>query len=406
MALLFSGSSGAAMQTLTDTELDAVQGQALITADYTTLNGLGFYKVGLQANLEINANIRKLQLGCGGINGAGCDIDIDNFSLSGNCTTNRPSCDAVMKNPFIEFAVKNPGNSSQREIAGFRLSSDLLTGLMTAGTNDGTANGINTLSGYMQVAASTGTTTTAAGSMTDTLSGRSRVTVAGQGVFTTGYHTDNRGLPIPSLVTSFNTPAVTLNGSRLNSIALTATTTVPDFTVAGERTAYLDCVAVIVCLSIPHLNITSTVHGLKANMNINEGLGYIHSIPLNNPFSLSLQKQDVLWPGQPAVARRGWWMSISDPINLGSMSTPSSYRLDISSVYGQVASRTNSYLYNNPISVDAGSAVSGIIGFPIYQNVGTIDLSGYSPVNATLSNLPLGTAQNVTPNCWGSSKFC
>ncbi len=34
--------------------------------------------------MELNANIKKLQLGCGGANGLGaCDIDIDHISLSG-----------------------------------------------------------------------------------------------------------------------------------------------------------------------------------------------------------------------------------------------------------------------------------------------------------------------------------
>ena len=50
-------------------------------------SNVGFYKLGLEAELEINANIRKLQLGCGGVNGAGCDIDFDNVSLSGVADT-------------------------------------------------------------------------------------------------------------------------------------------------------------------------------------------------------------------------------------------------------------------------------------------------------------------------------
>jgi hypothetical protein len=402
LALLVAGSSQAAMQSLTDTELDAVQGQALITAGYTSSGNMGFYKVGLQANLEINANIRKLQLGCGGANGAsGCDIDIDNFSLSGNCA-NRPSCDAVMKNPFIEFAVKNPGNSSQREISGFRLSSELLTGLMSAGTNDGTANGINTISGYLPIAASSGVAQTAAGTMTNSLSGAAKVTVLGIGIMNSNYVTDNRGLPVQSVGTPFNVSALTVSGSRMQNVNLTANATVPDLSVAGERTAYLD----ILGLSIAHLNLTSTVHGLKANMNINEDLGYIHNLPVNSPFSLSLQKESILWPGQAVAAQRGWWMSFSDPIQLGDLSPPSSYRADISSAYPQVASKVSNYLAAHPVSLDAGSAVAGIIGFPIYVNAGTLDLSGYSPVNVPLTNLPLGTAQNVSANCWGSSKFC
>ncbi len=55
--------------------------------------------------------LKKLQLGCGGVNGAGaCDIDIDYLSLSGgtvdSTSTERASSSAIITNPFLEFAVK------------------------------------------------------------------------------------------------------------------------------------------------------------------------------------------------------------------------------------------------------------------------------------------------------------
>ena len=57
---------------------------------YTAPSGAGpttsdyYYKLGLEAKMELNLNIRNLQLGCGGRNGPGnCDIDIENLSLSG-----------------------------------------------------------------------------------------------------------------------------------------------------------------------------------------------------------------------------------------------------------------------------------------------------------------------------------
>ena len=68
------------MQSLSDQELSAVSGQALLTLQYlqgtsqtdstgTTYNqsNIGFYKLGLEAEMELNANINKLALGCGGI---------------------------------------------------------------------------------------------------------------------------------------------------------------------------------------------------------------------------------------------------------------------------------------------------------------------------------------------------
>ncbi|MFH4122381.1 hypothetical protein WAI71_21990, partial [Acinetobacter baumannii] len=82
-----------------------------------------------------NANIKKLQLGCGGVNGAGaCDIDIDYLSLSGgtvdSTSAKRAASSAVITNPFLEFAVKNPNSASTREIQGFRLSAKSLSGLL------------------------------------------------------------------------------------------------------------------------------------------------------------------------------------------------------------------------------------------------------------------------------------
>ena len=41
----------------------------------------------MEADIGLNANIRSLQVGCGGVNGIDkCDIDIKNFSLG--CVAN------------------------------------------------------------------------------------------------------------------------------------------------------------------------------------------------------------------------------------------------------------------------------------------------------------------------------
>jgi hypothetical protein len=96
-----------------------VEGQGLMTLSYisptdsqnqNTGSNIGFYKLGMEAQVDLNANIKKLQLGCGGVNGAGaCDIDIDYLSLSGvaDTSTGRASSSATITNPFIQFAIKN-----------------------------------------------------------------------------------------------------------------------------------------------------------------------------------------------------------------------------------------------------------------------------------------------------------
>ncbi|MFW1863938.1 hypothetical protein ACG9XP_19430, partial [Acinetobacter baumannii] len=129
-------------------------------------SNVGFFKLSLDADVELNTNIRKLQLGCGGANGAGaCDIDIDNLSLSGLSNTNdgRASSSAKITNPFIEFAIKNPNSTALREVTGLRVSAEAIEGLLTFGTeNSQTKNGINSFSGYMVTQATGGSVSTAA----------------------------------------------------------------------------------------------------------------------------------------------------------------------------------------------------------------------------------------------------
>lgn len=161
---------------MTDNELSSIQGQALLSLGFTApnvsnpLQNFGYYKLGLEAKMELNANIRALQLGCGGRNGPdGCDIDMENVSLSGppdgkladgtpTWSKGRANTSAVLTNPFIEFAIKNPNSASTREVAGFRLSAEEILGYLSAGTvNDidgnglSTGGGINTFSGFIKV---------------------------------------------------------------------------------------------------------------------------------------------------------------------------------------------------------------------------------------------------------------
>lgn len=117
----------ATLQPMSDEQMSATTGQALMTLSYLAPNdagnsnpvssNLGFYKLGMEAEIDINANIKKLQLGCGGVNGAGaCDIDIDYLGLSGVSDTNtgRANSSAKISNPFIEFAIKNPNSAATR----------------------------------------------------------------------------------------------------------------------------------------------------------------------------------------------------------------------------------------------------------------------------------------------------
>lgn len=183
VSLLMSGGAVASdLKPLTDGEMAAETGQALFNLSYLApgqtgnpmvgSSGVGFYTLGIEAEVGINANIKKLQAGCGGSNGAnGCDLDIDNFSLgciansAGNCISlpatgtqingavtdnsiaNQSQMkDFVLTNPFFQFAIKNPNTASTREIVGIRIGAANVSGPMSFGQ-------INSFSGYLTATA-------------------------------------------------------------------------------------------------------------------------------------------------------------------------------------------------------------------------------------------------------------
>lgn len=272
------------MAELTESEMSDEVGQALLSMAYTAPSGLGvgasysdfgYYKLGLEAKMELNVNIRSLQLGCGGRNGPGkCDIDIENLSLSGPADSKvasgpdagmpqwtagggRPNTSATLTNPFVEFAIKNEGTAATREVVGFRLSAEEILGHMSAGTvNDevngfSTGGGINSFSGYIKVGQTPVLSTTKqsifgvtkdqaiAGNMRAVGSNRTAQTninkmtpgapgyEAVDGSNTNVYRTNPSdpdsaiwGINVPSQTISFNFPITAVTGNRMSQLNL------------------------------------------------------------------------------------------------------------------------------------------------------------------------------------------
>jgi hypothetical protein len=155
-----------AMTPLSEEEMSNNHAQALFTLTNIAANengnpnvDIGFYHLGMEAKIELNANIKRLQLGCGGTKGEGCDIDIENISLAGVQPVNGSyaASDAIITNPFIEFAIKSPHSASTREIVGFRLGALGILGKLGLGSNtdlttlDDDIAGINSLSGELNL---------------------------------------------------------------------------------------------------------------------------------------------------------------------------------------------------------------------------------------------------------------
>ncbi len=247
---------------LNDAELSAINGTALMNMIYTdpilvnqqmTDENIGFYKLSLDAVMDLNVNVKSLQLGCGGVNGAGaCDIDIDNLSLSGQSSSSdgRASSSAKLTNPFIELAIKNPKSASQREVVGFRLSADKVVGLLTTGTeNTSKPNGINNLSGYMKVQSDSSGMIKGLASTAGTrynLYGSNQygnLSVTGRlqalGLAEVDFKTTAGGFNIPNIERNpFTTPAIVVNGTRMKDVTLVSQVKVPDILLGDDKSGY------------------------------------------------------------------------------------------------------------------------------------------------------------------------
>ncbi len=432
---------------LDDTQLSATQGQALLSLSYISPHdqynletrraggdsSIGFYKLGLEANVEINANVRKLQLGCGGLNGInGCDIDIDNLALSGLKTDangnvlpmtsdERAASSAQLSNPFIEFAIKSPDQASLREVVGLRLSAEKVVGLLTAGTNNTEANGINSLSGYLKINGY-GNAKTSAG-VFGLKPGEVVNTVADTAFFgctsgcdknaglTAGYgNAKNTGLKIPAMTAPFQINNAVVSGTRMTAANVGAIAQIPSIPITdqsgqlGVRLNSRVCGLGLICVQDTFIKLNTTVDNLTANINFSEGLGYIHNLPISSAMYLGLQNKQLRWPGAEEVANPGWWLSLQDTVNLGDISPRD--QVDISSVYPQFAQILGEKLKEDQYKIKV-SIINGLQAFfqqGITKNISPINMQGES-VNIALKNLILDT-QNVTPNCYGGMRFC
>ncbi len=418
---------------MNDQEMSETTGQALMSLSYlapndstnpmkniTGSNNIGFYKLGLEAELELNANIKNLQLGCAGTNGAGaCDIDIKNLSLSGLpesydsngnpvFTNGRASTSGKLTNPFIEFAIVNPDSAATREVKGLRFSAEKINALLTAGLDNNptatTTDGIQSLSGFMQVAKTTGTAQTQ-----QTLFGKSSTQVIGGFaklcaglisdclIYNRNIHFESdpldpksTGITVPSVTTNFEVPAFTVNGVRqsqavvnnirtvINSIPIAAdgSSQYPSSMFTDDQLRVnLSCDGVTGGSGIPcgllsflkdqatfKMGQGSAIENLNMKIDFIQSLSMIHNIPLTGTGGyLSLQDIALIWPGATVanvdknlntlaamsgntdVAQTGWWMSFAEPVQLGHLNVTQPVILDDNTL-AQVATRVTEAL--------------------------------------------------------------
>lgn len=328
------------LTSLDDQQMSEVTGQALLNLNYVAPGGsnpngnMGFYRLGLEAQLELNANIKKLQLGCGGVKGTGCDIDIDNIALTGITSSTAQGAgvgtDFKLTNPFIEFAIQNPDSAATRTITGFRLGALSALGIMNIGSN-GDLNtladdtGINSLSGDIGVR------------VTNAKINDVRATVLGLGLL--------RG---SATIDSYST---TLLNNRDSTFSLTKMT-------AQASPSLLS-------LKLTNVNMNDipyrTVHQLLvADTDSNGNL-----IPTSNAY-ISSQSKDIFWQNvsnqtwASNAAKQGWWISIPQ-------------------------TQFNNLSIDQTVNISVLSALPGaLLGTPV--NLAPVDL-GQMPISNCYGNL-------------------
>lgn len=311
IVLVTMGNSTFAMQegltALTDTELSAETGQALFNMSYIAPGGsnpsadVGFYKLGMEAQLDLNANIKKFQLGCGGFKGPGCDIDIDNLSFTGIVNPNTPDAgpasDFTLINPFYELAIKNPTSAATREVVGFRIGADSVWGMLSIGgppTNGSDANnpdnhtGINSISGHLPTIINNGIVPTTV------------CTFAANDPTGCGF-----GGSVASTNSTINVDEPNMGDNRF------------DLTLQRASRVALNGIQV---KSLLNLTITSNldqslkfIHNITAGTDTNNNGKYDPGESAPN-FGISVQGQDVRWNtnGQWLNAQKGWWMELPE----------------------------------------------------------------------------------------------
>jgi len=467
---------------MTDNELSSIQGQALLSLGFTApntsnpLQNFGYYKLGLEAKMELNANIRALQLGCGGRNGPdGCDIDMENVSLSGppdgklsdgtpTWSKGRANTSAVITNPFIEFAIKNPNSASTREIAGFRLSAEEILGYLTAGTvNDidgnglSTGGGINTFSGFIKVGqtpvnaftdpAIFGTSDDQAISAdvcVRTLWCNNRTATSNINKMTPGrpgyeappsnanIYTYNGqriwGINVPRQEVAFNFPETIVTGSRMKQLNLVVKDVpIPRIAIGrdsgGINLTLDDSVATVstatffmgannsqgtyaYCAANYSPGTCSYITDLKANVQVKQNFNLIHNLPISSGGYLALQNTALMWPGADPndIAQPGWWLSFKDPLDFGALNPTTG--IPMQDVLPQIATFITDYLSNNRITVGELEALGALLGAPLYQGLGDIRLAPDARAVMVLENLLLDGHQKPVSNCFGGLKFC
>lgn len=418
------------LSAITDTDMGHIEAQAgsLIISDRigpneltgatsaNTFANFSYYRMGIDGKLDFNANISKLQLGCGGVNdlltGPGCDIDIDYVSFMGiNAAGNAPGAAGSpfqMTRPFVEIAFKNENNPAKREVVGFRLGAQSINGALglgreyangqinmerggtcnTADTTGSTVSnchsGINSVSGYLGL------------ELSAAVRARARVTVLGIPTYTTdieacfgriamfGCSTN----PSPNATDGTAPFLVDAGGTRLDTLHVAAAKL--HMNSFDLNCFFLDAA----CLSI-QAGLNTLVDNGYGQLKIDMRQVHYLLTPQTSNFFLSFQREPVSWP------------------NYSKTTPPNNIAFDAcNSVYTSRPARCGSAYSptaNTGWWLNAPGAKILNIAPPQTLQIGDVSistlLSVFSPEGTLLINNPK-IALARPDNCYGAAQFC
>lgn len=414
---LLSSMLRAEMATLADSELSEVTGQALfMSTKQTNTNGLGtthsFYRMGFDAQLELNTNIAELKLG---ETSTGTDVWMKNLALGcvansvGTCVDSTSGTGTQLKNftmlrPYVQLAFKNDGSRTSREVVGFRMGAENVSGPMSIGQ-------LLSFSGYMSAKANINmqaqndVAVTCGPERSGGCPGSSQTanvvwvlggSPTGNGVNSMGYSEPTRALGLKDDYVctaigcmAFSKTAVNYGATSRNNLPVTAQgrRQTQAYIAGAQLATVVDEVTNNLSLSQPtgyawlsgllipivrddmratmKASLASSLGIPVANLDtyqIPYNLANVHSLNVNSPlFGISFQKENVRYPGYAVDMQKGW-----------SMYLPDAFTLDI-------AQPLTNFVYG----ISTGAAREGNI-------------------------VQLTPAQGgaVLDNCWGTPKFC
>lgn len=411
-----SGLVPAAMTPITDSELSSVNGQALFMSQKETAGAYDFYKMGLDAQLDLNANIKELKLGETSGAGGGVDLWAQNLAFgciadaSNNCVDSTGGTATHLKpftlmRPYIQIVTKG-ANAAQREVVGIRMGAESAQGPLSIG-NFLSFSGYLSATGNitMQAQGQNGATDDVAITCGPTTGpcphgspppngdwGNNGVNTFGlnEPLRALGLNNDQacflslcaqfRDLTAKYGATSRNNLPIVLQGRRQNQAFIQntrlsdAVDEITNTLSISRSNASLNAGLIDFILPILKGNIGNKIKsqlatGLgttTANLNtyqIPYNVENLHSADVNSPlFGLSFQKEaGVQYPGYAVPMDKGW-----------SMYLPNAFTLSISQPTTQFVS-----------NIMSGGAKAG-----------------------NIIQLPVGGGRNVYDNCWGSAVFC